>query len=116
MLRGRATRGTDAKSHAPLAVRVGGNDGVGDEIRRRRRGRAVGLDSRQVPEVTGIAVHVTGGPHVGVVLVESNAHRRQREHHEQCRSYRRRPLQRLPIEEVKASRSQADRRGCSASV
>ena len=36
--------------------------------------------------MTGVAVPVTGSLHVGVVLVESDAHRREREHHEQCRT------------------------------
>ena len=58
-------------SAAPSSlVRVGGCDGVGDEIQLGRRGRAVGLDYRKVPEVTGVAVGVTGGLHVGVVLLQ----------------------------------------------
>ena len=34
-------------------------------------GRGVGLDYRKVPEVTGVAVSVTGGLHVGVVLMRA---------------------------------------------
>ena len=113
-LRGRAARETDAESRKPFAVTVGGYDGVGDEIRDGRRRRAVGLDPRQVPEVTGVAVRVTGGLCVDVVIVERDAQRRQRDHDEQRGSRYGHPLQRHhpPIEAQKARRSQA-RPGCT---
>ena len=47
-------------------------------------GVASALDDRKVPQVTGAAVGVTGRLHVGVVLMESTAHPRER--HQQCRS------------------------------
>ena len=75
-LRRWAARGTDPESDVQLAGRRGGNDGVGDEIRCGRRGRAVRRDYRQVAKVTRITVRVTVGLRVGVVLVESGADRR----------------------------------------
>ena len=90
-LRWRAARGTDSDRDVHLAGR-GGNDGVRDEIRCGRRGRAVRGDHRQVAEVTPITVRVTVGLRVRVVLVESDANRR--EHHEQYCSRCRGPPQR----------------------
>ena len=87
----------------PFAVRGAGPDRGGDEIRGGRRGRGVDHDSRQVPEVAGIAVRVAGGLHVGLVLVESEACRHEREHDEQGRSHCRGPRRRhhASIQEAK---------------
>ena len=106
-LRGWPARRTDAERHAPLTVRGGGDYGAGDEIRPRRHGRAVALDSRQVPEVTGVAVRVIGVQ--PIVLMEHDAGRRKRKREQQDDGPSRGPPRRHhpPIQEGKASRSQA---------
>jgi len=90
-LRRRAARGTDTDRHAPFAVRGRGSDRVGDQTRCGRRGRAVGHDSRQVSKVTAVAVRVTGGLRVSLVLVEREAGRDERD--EQNRSQCQGPAQ-----------------------
>lgn len=105
-LRRWAARGTDPKSDVEPDGRRGGNDGVHEEIRCGRRGRAVRGDQRQVPEVTRIAVGVTAGLQGAVVIVKS--HGKRSEYHEQYCRERREPPQRnhAPNSEGKPRRSQ----------